>query len=499
MNLADWLHCPRCKSRLAAVAPTVPSLPSEPALAQVLQCSNCAWVIPTVDGVADFVGDRIISACDPFALSGSQSDDDAASADLMARIRAAAEGRWPVSLGEVLELGCGSGQLTRMLALHAEVRGLMVTDTAMDMVHHCRDRLAGSVPGTNTTVIYVQLSGQEDSVRDAVADTVAGTHVLHRFGDVRAFLTMVHRVLKPAGRAFFVVPNRRYYQAFCQATATALVQMNARDGVWSEPCHAVMGMLAQLRRQLLHQGDQTFLSSLREKHLFDSDALEDLAREVGFATIDAVPLRPDPLGGDATRRFCHDAGIPDTFANELAPLVASAGAPFYSLLSRQDASASLLLWLTKGVGPTLRTFSVQPEPPPIGFTAPNSALGGAPPRWSVELAARNSPDGVVVSVGGWCLVNTDVVWLRLSLDGVSRDAPVWRPRPDVHGALNPHGRYHPLNALCCGMEIDLLFDGVHPRDKQCSLSVEIVLANGLIARGPAPLALMMDEPLVIAQ
>jgi hypothetical protein len=328
---------------------------------------------------------------------------------------------------------------------------------------------------------------------------VVGSSVLHRFGDVRAFLTMVHRVLKPTGRAFFVVPNRRYYQAFCQATATALGRLYARDGVWSEPCHAVMVMLAELRQQLVHQSDRTFLSSLREKHLFNSDALEDLAREVGFATVDAIPLRPDPLGGEATRRFCHDAGIPDTFANELAPLVASAGAPFFSLLSRQDASASMLLWLTKGVGPTLRTFSVRPEPPPIGFTAPDSALGGAPPRWSVELAARDSPDGIVVSVGGWCLVNTDVVWLRLGLEGVSRDAPVWRPRPDVHGALNSHGLYHPLNALCCGMEIDLLFDGVHPRDNECSLRVEIVLANGLIARGPAPLTLVMDEPLVITQ
>ena len=499
MNLADWLHCPRCKSRLAPVAAILPTHPPEPSPAQALQCANCEWIIPIVDDVADFVGHRMVSASDPFAFAGNPSDDDAASADLMAQIRTAAEGRWPASLGEVLELGCGSGQMTRMLVMDAEVRGLMVTDTAMEMVHRCRDRLAENELGMDTTIIYARLSGKEDAIRDAVADTVVGTCVLHRFGDVRAFLTMVHRVLKPAGRAFFIVPNRRYHQAFCQATATALVRLHARDGVWSEPSHAVMLMLAELRQQLLHQGDRTFLSSLREKHLFDSDAMQDLAREVGFATVDAVPLHPDPLGGEITRRFCHDAGIPDAFANELAPLVASAGAPFFSLLSRQDASASMLLWLVKGVGPTLRTFSVRPEPPAVGFTAPDSALGGAPPRWSVELAARDLPDGVVVSVGGWCLVNTDVVWLRLGLNGVSRDVPVWRPRPDVHGALNPHGLYHPLNALCCGMAIDLLFDGVHPRDNECPLRVEIVLANGLIARGPAPLALVMDEPLVIAQ
>ena len=57
----------------------------------------------------------------------------------------------------------------------------------------------------------------------AVADTVVGTFALQRSEVPRAFLAMVHRVLKAAGRAFFLVPNRRYHQAFCHATATALV------------------------------------------------------------------------------------------------------------------------------------------------------------------------------------------------------------------------------------------------------------------------------------
>jgi ubiquinone/menaquinone biosynthesis C-methylase UbiE len=492
MKLAECLHCPLCKSRLAEVAATEVA-------GHALHCTSCERVIPVVDGIADFRGDTSAPASDRVAFSGDPRDEDAASTGLMRQIRAAAEARWPYCLDEVLELGCGSGQMTRALALHAEMRGMLVTDTALDMLRRSRDRLAKAAPALDDNLRYARIGGQEDTIRDAVADTVVGTFALQRCEVPRAFLAMVHRVLKAAGRAFFLVPNRRYHQAFCHATATALVQLHLRDGMWPEAGDATLRMLADLRQQLLHQGDQAFLSSRVEKHLFDSDALEDLALEIGFATADVIPLHPDPLGGETTVRLCRDAGIPADFAADLAPLVASAGAPFFSLLSRQDASASMLLWLTKGAGPTQRTFRARPKPPAVSFAIPDYAVGGAPPRWSVELTAHDSPDGVMVSVGGWCLVNVDVVWLRVALDGISREVPVGQPRLDVHEVMNSRRQYHPLNALCCGMASDLLFDGLHPVDDQCHLHVEIVLANGMTVRGPAPPALSMNKLLIIAQ
>lgn len=497
MHLADRLHCPRCKGRLTALA----AVAAKGFTGDGLRCAHCEWIVPMVDGIADFVGGRPVSASDPHGCSGDPRVDDAASAELLERIRAAAGERWPVSLGEVLELGCGSGQLTRMLklVLNAEVRGLIVTDTAMDMVRSCRGRLGTMGLALDETVLFARLSGQEDPIRDAVADTVAGTGVLSRFGDARAFLAMVHRVLKPGGRAFFMVPNRRYHQAFCQAMAAALVCRHGRSGIWPDRLDDAMRMLADMRLQLVHQGDLTLLSGLREKHVFDADALEDLAREVGFATVDVIPIDPDPLGGETTRRLCQDAGLPEKFIGELAPLVASAGAPFFSLLSRQDASAAMLLWVTKGIGPRLRTFSARPKAPATGFGEAESALGGAPPRWSLELVGRDTADGIVVSLGGWCLVNSDIRWLRLKLAGISRDAAVWHPRPDVHEVLNTRNLYHPLNALCCGVATELLFDGQHPENDRSPLQLEVVLANGLVVRGLAPETLVMNQSMVIVQ
>jgi hypothetical protein len=65
--------------------------------------------------------------------------------------------------------------------------------------------------------------------------------------------------------------------------------------------------------------------------------------------------------------------------------------------------------------------------------------------------------------------------------------------------MNGAGLYHPLNALCSGLDTDLLFDGVHPADGQCPLHLDVVLSNGLVLRGSTPEVLRMNEPVVLNQ
>jgi hypothetical protein len=132
------------------------------------------------------------------------------------------------------------------------------------------------------------------------------------------------------------------------------------------------------------------------------------------------------------------------------------------------------------------------------YIGADSAIGGLMPRWSVELLGCDTPDGVVVTVGGWCLANIDVMWVRITLGSVVRQAPAWHPRPDVHEVLNRTCIYHPLHALCSGVGAELVFTGVHPEDEGCPLRLEIILAGGLAVTGPAPEWLMMDQPMVIA-
>lgn len=497
MNLADRLHCPHCQGRLTSAAVVVASgFPNGS-----LRCTRCEWAGAVTAGIADLIGEKSLADTHPDRLSGLPPQDNTAPDDLLRQIRDAVGDLWPEHLGEVLELGCGNGQLTAALIprLNAAVRGLIVTDTDMTMLRACRERLGLIGPTVDVPVMFARISVQEDPLRDAVADTAAGVACLASVGDVRSFLAMVHRILRPGGQAFFVVPNRRYHLALCHAIADALVHESARDGAWPSCGPDVLSWVAALRRQLVHQGDPASLPGLQGKHLFDNDTLCEIARGAGFATVDIMPLDLDPHGGATVRRLWQKAAIPDDGAAELAALVVSTGARFFGLLSPHDASASMVLWLTKGIGPRPRTFRAMPSTPPVAHADLESATGGTPPRWSLEVNAHDSADGLVVSLSGWCVVNTDVVWIRLTLDGVVRDAPVWRPRPDVHEVLNVRGLYHALNALCSGVEETLVFDGLHPRDSQCRLDLAVVLANGVVARGPEPYTLVMDQPLIALQ
>jgi SAM-dependent methyltransferase len=485
MKLSDQVHCPQCRGRLSAASP------------EAFRCIGCQRSVPVINGIADFIGSSLPLAADVDRYRGDPRPYEPGRPTPLARMQSAISDRWPASLGDTIEFGCGLGETTHAIVAAGAFRSLLVLDSELETLQACRSRIDALAPGADRPVSYAALSGVQDVLRDGVADTIIGTGLLPGIADVKAFLVMAHRVLRPNGRAAFIVPNRRYYEAMCLAIAATLVQRHTRDRAWPEGQQVALELMAHTRRLLVHRGDPNFLASLDVKHLFDSDQLEDLAAEAGFAGAATIPLDPDPAGAETIQRICRDAHAEPSFTDTFAPLASTVGQPFFTLLSLQDSSASMLLWLTKGAGPGVRTFAQRPPLRPVQG-GPDAAVGGAPPRWSVELLARETPEGIAVNVGGWCLCNTDVRWVRLTLDNVTRHAPVWRPRPDVHEVLNRGGLYHPLNALCSGLETELLFDGVHAEANNAPFRLDILLGNGLTVTGPAPEALVMQEPMVIA-
>ena len=403
-----------------------------------------------------------------------------------------AAGRWPDALGDTVLFGCGHGETARTVVTNQAFRSLLLLDTGIDTLREGQAQIPKA-----SSVEYATISGDQNAIRDAVADSVFGFSLLAGIGDVRAFLALVHRVLRPGGRAAFVVPNRRYHEALSLAMAEALVQRHARDGAWPADQQATLELLSQTRHRLVHRTRRNATQSVADMHLFDSENLEDIGLEIGFASAEMLPLDPDPAGAETIRRLCLAGGAPNGFAETFAALAASVGQPYFTLLGRQDWSASMLLWLTKAAGPKVLIFRHRRPPAEIPFSGSDVALGGAAPRWSVELFARDTDAGIELTVGGWCLCNTDVLWVRLTLDGVPGYVPVWRPHPDVHDVMNRKGLYHPLNTLCSGLESELMFDGVHPSGSGCPFRLEVMLSGGLILVGPAPETLTMNEQVII--
>src|SRR5689334_15942579 len=112
-TLADRLHCIRCKGRLNSAATD-----ADPA---ALFCPQCEMRYPAPHGIPDFTGNRPLTGNDPAGLFGNASGTDGGAAPPLDRLRLAAGERWPASLGDVLELGCGGGELTQALAAHEAV------------------------------------------------------------------------------------------------------------------------------------------------------------------------------------------------------------------------------------------------------------------------------------------------------------------------------------------------------------------------------------------
>jgi SAM-dependent methyltransferase len=482
MSLPDRLNCPACQSRLASAS------------AAELVCSSCDRRFAVADGVADLIADRLSAVSDRY--SGVAQAHGLLGADLPARIKAAAGSLWPVSLGDTIEIGCGIGAMTQPMLSLETVRNLLVVDTDPAMLLACKVRVA-ELPA-DPPVMYAAVAGELTPIRDAVADSVIGTTVLAGIRDARGFLTQVQRILKLKGHALFVVPNRRYFQAVCLAMAEAFAQRFARAGGWTEGSWPAFRLMGEIRRCLVRQEDPAPPTWPGQMHYYDADVLQDICREVGFGSIDVLALDPDPAGGQTISRLCQDAGTSEAFAQEFGPLAASVGRPYLSLLNQRDASAFSLVRLTKAAGPTVRVFTNRSAGSPMTYVGPDTAVAGTLPRWSVELLARDTPDGVVVTVGGWCIANIDALGVRVTLGSVSRQTPVWHPRPDVHEVLNRARIYHPWHALCSGLSEELLFSDVHPGPEGCPLRLEIILAGDLVVTGPAPEWLVIDQPTVIA-
>lgn len=104
--------------------------------------------------------------------------------------------------GDILELACGTGLWTRILASHA--RHLTAVDAAPEMIEQNKSRLRGA------TVEYVQADLFEWQPKAAAYDLCFFAFWLSHVPESRfeAFWRMVGSALRPGGRVFFIDSDR---------------------------------------------------------------------------------------------------------------------------------------------------------------------------------------------------------------------------------------------------------------------------------------------------
>ena len=464
-------QCPACAGALAFTGK------------EVAACAACRREYRADDGVIDFVGGRFDTLLDVEHYDVYHTIDDSGADLQFLRVRQVAAHRWPDSLGSAVEIGCGTGSFSRAMIAHHAVTDAVLTDVSTGMLGICREHLQRLGIASAVPLTYATYSANEECFRSAAFDTCLGSSVVHHITDVRGFLADVYRMLKPGGRAFFIEPTLRYHQVIAMAFADILAYLLSRASTNSPERQTFHNWISEARKGFLHQGDLEFLATCEDKHMFIGEAFEAMALDVGFATAEALPSTPDPDGFHEIGGLLSRLRVGDELGGQIRLLWPIYARRYLSLLHQKDCSLGFLFWLTKSVEPrsmAAPTPQAATEPAPVTEAAATG--GGMPIRCDIKLTAAAAGEGIRLDISGWCLAAVDLKAIQVTIDNVSRRTPVWLPRADIQLALNKEGLYPTWNALCCGIQGDLTFEGATATGSEVPIDLDLIFANGSYVR-----------------
>ena len=117
------------------------------------------------------------------------------------------------SLGNVLEIGCGTGYFTEELAQHAS--RLTAIDISEGMLAHVRERMKGY-----PHVTIVSMDCMKTSFAHATFDTIFMGSVFHLLEDPARALRELRRILKPGGSLLIVNPDWSHMNGYDRGRST---------------------------------------------------------------------------------------------------------------------------------------------------------------------------------------------------------------------------------------------------------------------------------------
>ncbi len=98
---------------------------------------------------------------------------------------------------DILEIGCGTGQLTRLLLDGCQDGNFLITDIAKGMLDQCQKNI------DNKRVSFAQMDGEHPNLGDQKFDLIASSLTFQWFHEPEQSLTRLTRMLNPGGKLVF--------------------------------------------------------------------------------------------------------------------------------------------------------------------------------------------------------------------------------------------------------------------------------------------------------
>jgi len=192
--------------------------------------------------------------------------------------------------GDMMEIGAGTGALTRGLLQQGVARSLVATDVSMKFMLGLKSILID-----DNRVEFVVCDANTLNFSSGVFDVVVGRSILHHLVGFERTIALTAQLLRPGGIAVFFEPilqGKIVPALFAKLMLEA--DRNHSDPVLSEKDkNRVSAFVRHITKASWYPQDAQSLSKIEDKYIFDLTDMERLAQEAGYARF-SVHRREEP-------------------------------------------------------------------------------------------------------------------------------------------------------------------------------------------------------------
>lgn len=273
------------------------------------------------DGIIDFVGGRSNTALDVDADDDQKQVSIDASVEYFSYLKRSSNGAIGDDIGNVLEIGAGTGLLTIGMLAGSRFDSAVITDISPQMLQICKRRVGEKLQPLQD-VQFATFSGDEDIFADGTVDLCVANSVLHHVSDYPALLAKIKNALKPGGKAIFVEPGAAYHDALSHAMSDTLCSRIAYGQMrgLGDSAKRISTLITDIRSRIAFAHDKAYIAQLEDKYIFSRQDLSDAAEEAGFSASDILPFFEDPKGERGVQKYLRELAMTPAFIADFMPL-----------------------------------------------------------------------------------------------------------------------------------------------------------------------------------